>query len=50
VETKVPLPLDKAITQIPATMNQPRLVEEVEEVVTQAGNQTEETLSTYKSR
>jgi len=48
VETKVPLPLHKAITQIPATMDESRVVEEEEEGVTQAGNQTEETLLTHK--
>jgi len=49
-ETKVPLPLHKARTQIPATMDQIRVVEKVEEGVTQAGGQTEETLSTHKSQ
>jgi len=49
VKTKAPLPLHKAITPIPVTMDQTRVAEEEEEV-TQAGGQTEETLSTHKSR
>jgi len=49
-ETKVSHPLHKAITPIPATMDQIRVVEEVEEGVTPAGGQTEETLLTHKSQ
>jgi len=48
-ETKAPRPLYKAITPIPAMMDQTR-VEEEEEGATQVGGQTEETLSTHKSR
>ena len=51
VETNVPLPLHKTITPIPAMMGQIRVEEEEEvEGVTQAGGQTEETISTHKSR
>jgi len=49
VETKVPRPLHKTITPIPAMMDQTK-VEEEEEGVTQAGGQTEESLSTDKSQ
>jgi len=49
VETKVPHPLNKTITPIPVMIG-PTKVEEEEEGVTQAGGQTEETLSTHKSR
>jgi len=49
VEIKVPLPLHQAITQIPVTMDQTRVVEE-KEGATQASDQAEETLSTHKSR
>ena len=49
-ETKVHPPLHITITPIPATMDQTRVVGEEVEVVTQAGGQTEETLSTHKSR
>jgi len=48
VEIKAPHPLHKAMTLIPVTMDQTRVVEEVEEEVTQAGGQTEETPSTHK--
>ena len=47
--TKVLHPLHKAMTPIPVMMDQTRVVEE-EGVVSQAGGQTEETLSTHKSR
>ena len=50
VETKVHPPLYNTITPIPATMDQIRVVEEVEEGVTPAGGQTEETLLTHKSQ
>jgi len=50
VETKVHTPLHNTITPIPATIDQTRVVEEEEEAVTQFGDQTEETLSTHKSR
>jgi len=49
VETKVPHALHMTITRIPATMDQTK-VEEEEEGITQAGGQTEESLSTHKSR
>jgi len=49
-ETKAPLPLHKAITPIPVTMDQTRALEEEEEAVIQDGGQTEETLSTHKSQ
>jgi len=49
VETKVHPPLHNTIIPIPATMDPTRVAEE-EEAVTQAGGQTEGTLSTYKSR
>ena len=49
VETKVPHPLHQTITLIPAMMDQTK-EEEEEEEVTQAGGQTEESLSTHKSR
>jgi len=42
-------PLQKAMTMIPATMDQTMTVAEEEEV-TQAANLIEETLSTHKSR
>jgi len=48
-EIKVHPPLHNTIIPIPATMDQTR-VEEEEEAVTQAGGQTEGTLSTHKSR
>jgi len=50
VGTKVPHSLYKTITPIPAMLGQTRVVEEEEEGITQAGSQTEETLSTHKSR
>jgi len=48
VETKIPLPPQKATTPIPAMMDQTMAVGEAEEV-TQVGNLTEVTLSTAKS-
>ena len=50
VETKVPLPLHKAITLMPATIDQTRVEEEEKEAVTQDGGRTERTLSTHKGQ
>jgi len=50
VETEVHPPLHNTISPIPATMDQTRVVEEEEEVVTHVGGQTEGTLSTHKSQ
>jgi len=49
VGIEIPLPLQKAMSLIPVTMDPTRVVEEGEEV-TQAGDQREETLLTHKSQ